>query len=119
MTEVPVLVRNEDIDIGTSYVIDIKTLQSSEIHTDVTAYNLSEIRSIRLVQNTRTLKHTAQKFFSSTVIPLDSRYRMDIVSTIKKLQGKWSYESMNGRCKSLDGNQYYQAFVKNAYFDKV
>ena len=37
--EFPALVRNEEIDIGTSDVPYIKTFQISERHTDVTAYN--------------------------------------------------------------------------------
>ena len=37
--EFPALVRNEEIDIGTSDVPYIKTFQISERHTDGTAYN--------------------------------------------------------------------------------
>ena len=36
-----VLVRNEDIDIGTSDVTDLNILQRSERHTDITVYYLS------------------------------------------------------------------------------
>ena len=39
--EVPVLVRNEDQDIGISDLPDIKTFQSSERHIYVTLYDLS------------------------------------------------------------------------------
>ena len=40
--EVPVLIMNEYIEIETSDVPDIKNLQISEHHIDVTAYDFSE-----------------------------------------------------------------------------
>ena len=36
-----VMVRNEDIDIGTSDVTDLNTFYISERHTDFTAYDLN------------------------------------------------------------------------------
>ena len=44
----PVLVGNEERDIGTSDVPDLKTFQRLERLTDVTAYDLSEKWVIRL-----------------------------------------------------------------------
>ena len=56
--EVTVLVRNEEIDIGTSDVTDIKTFRRLERHIYVTAYDISEQRGVRLTQYTITLKNT-------------------------------------------------------------
>ena len=44
---------------------------------------------------------------------------MDIFFTRKTLQGQCSCVTMNGRCKTMDDNQYYQVFVNDAYFFKV
>ena len=67
----PVLGRNEERDIGTLDVPDLKTFHISECHTDVTAYDLSEQWGIILSQDTRTLNKTTKKFLCSAVIPLD------------------------------------------------
>ena len=82
-----VIVKNEERDIRTSYVPDLKVFLSSEPHTDFTAYDYSDRWVIILSQATRTIKKTKQKFLCGTVIPLDSRYRMNRVLTRKKLQG--------------------------------
>ena len=79
--EVLVIVRKKERDIGTSDVPDLKTFQSSEHHTDVSAYDLSERWGISLSQATITLKKTMQKFLCSTVIPLARIYRTDRVLT--------------------------------------
>ena len=84
--EVTVLIMNEYIEIGTSDVPDIKNLQISEHHIDVTAYDLSEQWGIRLFQDTRTLKNTTQKLLCINVLLLDIRYHTEIVLTRKTLQ---------------------------------
>ena len=117
--EVPVLIRNEELDIGTSDVPDLKTSQSSERHTDVTAYDLSERWGISLAQSTITLKNTTQKFLPSAVIPLARRYHTDRVFTRNILQVQWSCDTINRRCKSIDGNQYAKEFSKKSHSDKV
>ena len=114
--EVPVLVSNEEQYIGTSDVPYLKTFQISECHTDVTAYALSERWVISLAQATITLKKTTQKFLRIAVLPLASRYRTDRLFTRKTLQGQWSCDTMNGRCKSMDDKQYDQVFVNKDYF---
>ena len=91
------LVRNEERDIATSDITDLNILQSSERHTDVTTYDLSDLWAINLSQATRTLKKTTEKFLHSAVIPMDRRYLMDRVFTRKTLQGKWSCDTMNKR----------------------
>ena len=71
--EVPMIVRHENIDIGTSDVPDLKTFHISDLHTDFTAYDLSEQWDIKLSQATRTLKKTMKKFLLSVVLPFASR----------------------------------------------
>ena len=102
--EVLVIVRNEEIDIGTTDVPDLNTFQISEHQTDVIVYYLIEQWYISLSQYTRTIKNNIQKFLCSTILLLSSRYRTDRVFTRKTLQGQWSCDTMNVRCTSMDGN---------------
>ena len=37
----------------------------------------------------------------------------------KLLSGAWSTDTMDARCKSLDGNSYAQVFANKGYFAKV
>ena len=114
-----VLVRNEDIDIGTSDVTDLNILQISERHTDITVYYLSNQWGIWLAQYTRTLNNATQMFLHSTVLPFNTRYRMDRVFTRKTMQCQWMCDTMNGGLKSIDDKQFAQVFSNNVYFSKV
>ena len=38
---------------------------------------------------------------------------------IKRLTGKWSTDTIDGRTKSLDGNHYAQIFVNKQCFAKI
>ena len=73
--EVLVLVRNRERHIGTSDVPYLNIFHSSDRHTDVTTYDLSDQWGIRLSQANRTLKNNTQKFLHSSVIQLARRYR--------------------------------------------
>ena len=108
--EVPVLVRNKKRDIETSNVPDLKTLQSSESHTDVTVYDFSDQWGRILYQDTRKLNKTTQEFVCSAALPLDRRYHMYRVLTTKTLQGQLLCDTMKGRSKSMDDNQYDHVF---------
>ena len=74
--EVSVIVSNEEQDIGTSDVQYHKTFHRSELHIDVTPYDLSDQRVIILARSTRTHKKTMQEFFHINVLLLERRYRM-------------------------------------------
>ena len=113
------IVSNEEIDNGTSDVTYLNNLQSSERHTDFTAYYLSERWGIILSPDTRTLNKTIQKLLCGAILPLDRRYCTDIVFTRKKMQGQWLCDKMNGGFKLMDDNQYAQVFANNTYFSKV
>ena len=117
--EVTVIVGNEERDIGNSNVPDLKTFQISDRHTDVTAYDLSALWGISLYQATITLNNTTKKLLRSAVLPLARIYHTDRVLTRRTPQGQWSCDTMNGRCKSVDGNQYAQVFGNKSYFAKV
>ena len=104
--------REQDIPI-------LNTFQSSERHTDVTASDLSERWGISIAQATKTLEKTTQRFLRSAILPLVRRYRTDRVFTRRTLSGYWSCDTMDGRCKFLDGNKYAQVFANTSYFAKI
>ena len=107
------------LDIGTADLPYPNTFQSKGRHTDVTASDLSERWCISITQATATLKNTTQKFLRSAILPLARRYRADRMYHRKTLKGEWSTDTMDARCKSLDGNLYAQVFANKGYFAKV
>ena len=107
------------IDPGKSDVQITHTFQSSDRHLYVTAQDLSERWGISISTSTNTSKKTTQKFLRSAVLPLSRRYRMDRVLTRKNLQGDWYTDTIDARCKSLEGNKYAQVFVNRAFFSRI
>ena len=117
-THIPVT-KDIDIDNGTTDVPITHTFQSSERHSDVSAESLSERWGISLATASKTLKNTTQRFLRSAILPLGRRYRQDRLFTRKTLHGDWATDTLDGRCKSLDGNKYAQVFTNKAYFSKI
>jgi hypothetical protein len=64
----------------------------------------------------QTLKQTTQCFLQSALLPLSRRYKADGMYRAPRLQGEWCTDSVEGRCKSRDGNKYGQIFANEAYF---
>ena len=113
------LKRDEDMDPGQSDIPILTTFQSTDRHSDVTPQSLSERWGISLAAATKTLQKTTQRFLRSAILPLSRRYRVDRMFTRKTLNGDWSTDTMDGRCKSLDGNKYAQVFANKAYFSRI
>ena len=44
---------------------------------------------------------------------------MEMVFTINTLQGQWSCDTMNRRCKSMYDKNYAEIFANKAYFAKI
>eukprot|EP00957_Ditylum_brightwellii_P132013 10065712-Ditylum_brightwellii.AAC.1 len=84
------------------------TFQSTDWHTDVSPEDLSKQWHISVNWAMKMLRKTTQKFLRSAILPLPRRYHMDQVFTRKTLQGQWAADTMDIRCKSLDGNKYAQ-----------
>lgn len=113
------LTRNEDIDTGATDIPPTHTFVSSDRHSDVSAEQLSERWGIGIKAAKETLKKTTQRFLRSAVLPLSRRYRTDMMFERKTLRGQWSTDTMDGRCKSLDGNKYVQVFANKSYFSRI
>ena len=106
-------------DIESSDIPTIPTFQSSERHTDISPEDLSKRWHIYIPQAIHTLKNTTQKFIQSATLPLSCRYRADCMFERKTLSGKWSTDTIDGRCKSLMGNRYGQVLANRGYFYKT
>ena len=113
------LQRDASIDPGKTDIPTLHTFQSSDRHSDVSPQELSERWGISLTAATKTLKKTTQRFLRCAILPLSRRYRTDRVFTRKTLSGDWSTDTMDGRCKTLDGNRYAQVFANKAYFSCI
>ena len=113
------LLRDDTTDTGTTDVPDTNAFHSSGRHSDVSPDSLSEKWCISLKAATNTLNKTTQRFLRSAVPPLSRRYRTDMMFERKTLRGQWSTDTMDGRCKSLEGNRYAQVFANNAYFSRI
>ena len=113
------LTRDNAIDPGTTDAPIPSTFQSSDRHSDVTPQSLSERWGISLATASKTLKNTTQRFSRSAVLPLGRRYRTDRMFTRKTLSGDWSTDTMDGHCKTLDGNKYAQVFANKSYFSRI
>ena len=118
-TPTKLLVCDITIDSGISDAQELHTFQSSDRHTDVSPQQLSERWCISLNTASKTLKQTTQKFLYSAILLLSRRYRVDRVFTRKTLSGDWSTDTIDGRCKSLDGNRYVQVFVNKNCFSHI
>ena len=114
---------NDNLPPGTdSGATDLQlpnTFTSSDRHSDVTPQDLSSRWEISIPTAVKTLKHTTQRFLRSALLPLGQRYRTDRLFSRKTLRGKWSTDTLDGRCKSLTGNRYAQVFVDKGYFSKI
>ncbi len=104
----------ETVDVPTT-----RAFQTKGRHTSVTPEDLSERWQIGLEASKATLKRTTQRVIRSAVMPLARRYRADRMFERKRLGGKWASDTMDGRVKSLDGNQYAQVFTNGGFFAEV
>jgi hypothetical protein len=82
----------------------------------VTAQELSERWFIGLTQARETIKVTTQNVTRSAVLPLSRRYRADRVFEKPLLRGEFYTDTMDGRCKSINGNRYAQIFANKDFF---
>jgi hypothetical protein len=92
------------------------TFQTEERRSRVTPEQLADHWMIGLETARQTLKRTTQCFLRSALLPLSRRYKADRMYRVPRLQGEWYTDTVEGRCKSRDGNKYGQMFANEAYF---
>jgi hypothetical protein len=97
-----------------------RTFISDERHSAITAADLSERWGIGLAQATNTIKVTTHQLGKrSAILPLSRRYKADRVFERPLLRGHFYTDTVDGRCKSLDGNSYAQLFATKDLFVAV
>jgi hypothetical protein len=96
-----------------------RTFVSNERHLGVSAEELSDRWCIGLSQAQHTIKVTTQLATRSATMPLSRGYRADRVFETPLLRGQFYCATMDGRCKSLDGNRYSQVFASKDFFAVV
>ena len=114
-----VMISDVRIDDVLSDVPLRRTFVSNERHSAVTAAELSERWCIGLSQATNTIKITTQQGVRSATMPLARRYRADRVFERPLLRGQFSTDTVDGRCKTMDGNTYAQVFATKDLFVAV
>jgi hypothetical protein len=92
------------------------TFQTEERRSSVTPEQLADHWMIGLDTARQTLKRTTQCFLRSALLPLSPRYKADRTNRAPRLQGEWYTDTVEGRCKSRDGNKNGQIFANEAYF---
>ena len=101
-----------DIHVPPSFI-------SSQRHTDVSPEELSDRWGIGINTARKTLQNTTHTVLRSTTLPLSRRYKADCMFHRKTLSGTWETDTIDGRARSLDGNQYAQVFTNRGYFAKL
>ena len=87
------------LDIEDNDIYFHNRFHSTNRHTDVSAEYLSEKWCISIKTAQETLNKTTQKFLCSALLPLSRRYQADRMFNQKKLRGKWSTDTLDGRTK--------------------
>ena len=108
-----------NIDPRSTDVPLMSSFASFDQHSDITLRNLSKDWGISTNTAAQTLKKTTQKFLRSAILLLERRYRIDRVFTRKTLSDTWPIDTMDGRCKLLEGNKYAQVFPNKGYFSCI
>ena len=96
-----------------------QTFVSKERHLGVSAQELSDRWCIGLKQAENTIRVTTRMATRSATMPLSRRYRADRVFEHPLLRGQFYTDTLDGRCKSLDGNGYAQVFANKDLFAVV
>ena len=80
---------------------------------------LSERWKIGIEQAIEAIYKTTQRLTHLSVILLARRYKANRVFHTKRLTGMWATDTMYGRMKYLDINQYAQVFSNGTYFAEI
>ena len=96
-----------------------RTFVSKERHLGVSAQDQSDRWCIGLKQAENTINVTTQLATRSATMPLSRRYRADRIFENPLLRGQFYTDTLDGRCKSLDGNSYAQVFASKDLFAAV
>ena len=96
-----------------------RTFQSSQRHSAVDAYSLSDLWGISVAQAALTLKATTQKYVNSGLLFLSRQYRVNRMFGQKIFNAHVYTDTMDARLASIHGNIYVQVLATTDYFVNV
>ncbi len=89
---------------------------SHERHSKLTAEALAENWCIGLMKAKSTLLATTQHFKRSAILPISRRYRADRFYDTKRLDGKFSTDTIWADVRSINQHKYAQAYTHKCGF---
>ena len=92
---------------------------SYERHKKLNAKTLSENWCVGLIKAQATLEATTQNFKRSAILPISRRYRADRFYDLKKLDGKFSTDTIWADVKSVNQHKYAQVYTHKCGFSVV
>ena len=92
---------------------------SHQRYNKLTAEDLAENWCIGLIKAKATLGATTQYFKRSAILPISRRYRADRFYDLKRLDAKFSTDTIWADVKSLNQHRYAQAFTHKCGFSVV
>ena len=93
-----------------------RTFVSNERHLRKTSEALAELWGIGPLRAKATLRATTQRGTRSAILPLSRRYRADRRYNVKRLDGKFSTDTLYADTVSLHSNKYAQIYSHKCGF---
>ena len=107
------------INVQDSELTDIparRTFISNKRHLKLSAESISELWGIGIKRAKATLRATTQRGTRSAILPLSRRYRADRRYTTKRLNGKFSTDTIFAEVSSLHHNKFAQLYSHQVGF---
>ena len=92
---------------------------STDRHTKLDSLSLSENWRIGPIRAKATLLATTQQFKRSVILPISRRYRADRFFSAKRLEGKFSTDTLWGDVRSINQHKYAQVYTHKCGFTVV
>jgi hypothetical protein len=93
-----------------------RTFVSNKRHAKVSAELIAERFGIGPTRAQRTMRVTTQRGVRSAILPISRRYRADRVFNVKRLNGKFAFDTAYGKFRSLRGNVGCQIYSHKCGF---
>ena len=103
-------------DTDTNDIPRIRTYVSHERHNKISADKISEILCIGPDKAAQMLRVTRQRGTRSAILPIGRRYRADRMYDVKRLEGKFSTDTLYGKVQSLRGYKASQIYSHKCGF---
>ena len=100
------MVKDDKVHHGMDDIIPRNMFVSTDRHKKLDAMSLAENWGIGPIRAKATLLATTQQFMRSAILPIIRRYMADRFFNAKRLDGKFSTDTLWGDVKSLNQHRY-------------